>query len=429
MRILTVSPPSRIVWIYAWTASRTSCERFPCDVLPFRNSSISSRFSFSRRRVIRSFSSIRFPRLNHGKGYDDVIHHSAQFSACCPPYPGARYIYLLSIVIRRRTKGLHRVSESCLEWASDFYFVCQMEDGPAEPQTRAGEPTDSPRKALRESLLSARVPKKAGRRSGRTAKARSRSAETRRHRARLRARPKPRRADVRRKKGRAHVPRRVVAKPGARTGDLRQIEAKWQSAWERDHVYVARADVGRPKWYSTVPYPYMNGYQHLGFGTSFLRAEFQSRFRRMLGYNVLHPQAFHCTGLPILGAAKRIAEKEPKQWEILRAMGIPDREIPKFADPMHWIEVFPAAPMEDLKALGAADDRSAPFLITRADPPDGALTTSRRRSSRSRGSPSRSSRGSMERNCSARMRWLPRSTAPSRSCRAPSSTKAVGPGS
>src|SRR2546427_3936952 len=79
MRILTVSPPSRIVWMEAWTASRTSCERFPCDVLPFRNSSISSRFSFSSRSVIRSFSSIRIPRLKRGKRYDEVIHHSAQF--------------------------------------------------------------------------------------------------------------------------------------------------------------------------------------------------------------------------------------------------------------------------------------------------------------------------------------------------------------
>src|SRR5947209_10355177 len=128
MRILTVSPPSRIVWIYAWTASRTSCERFPCDLLPFRNASMSSRFSFSSRRVIRSFSSIRIPRLNRENRYDEVIHHSAQFSACCPPYPGARYIYLLSIVIRRRTKGLHRRSESCLEWPTDFYSVCQIDD-------------------------------------------------------------------------------------------------------------------------------------------------------------------------------------------------------------------------------------------------------------------------------------------------------------
>src|SRR5438128_11656890 len=127
MRILTVSPPSRIVWIYAWTASRTSCERFPCDLLPFRNASISSRFSFSRRRVIRSFSSIRIPRLNHGKEYDEVIYHSAQFLACCPPYLRAPYIYLLSIVIRRRTKGLHRRSESCLERTFDFCSVCQIE--------------------------------------------------------------------------------------------------------------------------------------------------------------------------------------------------------------------------------------------------------------------------------------------------------------
>jgi len=134
-------------------------------------------------------------------------------------------------------------------------------------------------------------------------------------------------------------------------------------------VYVARADPSRPKWFSTVPYPYMNGYQHIGFGTSFLRAEFQSRYRRMLGYNVLHPQGFHCTGLPILGAAKRIAEKEPKQWEILRAMGIPDREIPKFADPMHWIEVFPAATMDDLKALGAAVDWTRSFITTPLNPP------------------------------------------------------------
>ena len=151
--------------------------------------------------------------------------------------------------------------------------------------------------------------------------------------------------------------------------DLRRIQVRWQAAWDKAHVYVARADPSRPKWFSTVPYPYMNGYQHIGFATSFLRAEFQSRYRRMLGYNVLHPQGFHCTGLPILGAAERVAEKEPKQWEILRKMGIPDREIPKFGDPMHWIEVFPAATMEDLKGLGAAIDWTRSFITTPLNPP------------------------------------------------------------
>lgn len=166
----------------------------------------------------------------------------------------------------------------------------------------------------------------------------------------------------------ARPPRRQPKSP-ARSFDFHRNEAKWQAAWAKAGVYEPRVDPKRPKWYTNVPYPYVNGYQHLGFGTSFLRAEFQSRYRRMTGYNVLHPQAFHCTGLPILGAAKRIAEKEPKQWEILHKMGIPEKEIPKFADPMHWIEVFPQATMDDLKALGAAVDWRRSFITTPLNPP------------------------------------------------------------
>jgi len=151
--------------------------------------------------------------------------------------------------------------------------------------------------------------------------------------------------------------------------DFRTIEVKWQEAWSRARIFEADADPSRPKWYTNVPYPYMSGFQHLGFGVSFLRAEFQSRYRRMAGYNVLHPQAFHCTGLPILGAAKRVAEGEPVQLRILRQMGIPGAEIPKFADPMHWIEVFPQATIEDLKSLGAAIDWRRSFITTELNPP------------------------------------------------------------
>src|SRR6058998_2098557 len=246
-----------------------------------------------------------------------------------------------------------------------------MEDGPADPRTSGGSPFDAPRKALRESSLCARVAKKSRARRGRRKRSQSRRAARRSVRPRSRARPKPRRAPIRPKKARAHALARAPANARgvAEPGHLPQLEPKWQAAWEKAGVYVARADPTRPKWYTTVPYPYMNGYQHLGFGTSFLRAEFQSRFRRMLGYNVLHPQGFHCTGLPILGAAKRIAEKEPKQWDILRKMGIPDRDIPKFADPMHWIEVFPEATIQDLKGLGAAVDWTRSFITTPLNPP------------------------------------------------------------
>src|SRR2546428_831739 len=231
-------------------------------------------------------------------------------------------------------------------------------------------------KALRERLLWAAVARRKSAPRARRATRRPRRATSKPSRRRSapakRHRPKsPRRAAKPRGRAGATRVRRATTKRTLRPKeiDLRAFEARWQAAWDDADVYIARADPARPKWYSTVPYPYMNGYQRLGFATSFLRAEFQSRYRRMLGYNVLHPQGFHCTGLPILGAAKRIAEKEPKQWDILRKMGISDRDIPKFADPMHWIEVFPEATIQDLKGLGAAVDWTRSFITTPLNPP------------------------------------------------------------
>ena len=62
----------------------------------------------------------------------------------------------------------------------------------------------------------------------------------------------------------------------ARPYDTRRVEEKWQRAWAREKLFEAGAARGRPKWFATVPYPYVDGYQHLGFGIAFLRAEFQS---------------------------------------------------------------------------------------------------------------------------------------------------------
>jgi len=148
-----------------------------------------------------------------------------------------------------------------------------------------------------------------------------------------------------------------------------KVEVRWQRAWARARVYEANARPGRPKWFGTFPYPYMNGYMHVGQGLSWLRVEFQARYRRMAGYNVLFPQAFHCTGLPILGGAARVAEGEPRQLQILRDMGFSDREVPKFADPIHWINTFPAATKKDLASLGGAVDWRRTFITTSLNPP------------------------------------------------------------
>jgi len=151
--------------------------------------------------------------------------------------------------------------------------------------------------------------------------------------------------------------------------DWPALERKWQGRWREANAFEARAEPGRPKWFANVPYPYMSGLLHLGFAATFLRAEIAARYRRMRGYNVLFPQAFHCTGLPILGAARRIAEGDSAQRRILLDMGFSEGEVARFADPAHWIETFPREAMRDLQALGASVDWSRSFVTTSHNPP------------------------------------------------------------
>jgi len=60
------------------------------------------------------------------------------------------------------------------------------------------------------------------------------------------------------------------------------------------------------KYYVTFPFPYMNGYLHLGHAFSLSKCEFQVRYQKQRGKNVLWPFGFHCTGMPIQASANRL---------------------------------------------------------------------------------------------------------------------------
>lgn len=151
--------------------------------------------------------------------------------------------------------------------------------------------------------------------------------------------------------------------------DWRDAEPRWQERWREADVYTARADAAREPYFVNVPYPYVDGLLHLGFGYTFLHADIMARYQRMRGRNVLFPQGFHCTGLPILGAAQRVAEGEEGQLQILREMGFAEAEIPAFEDPDHWIATFPEECRKDLERFGAAVDWSRTFITTDRNPP------------------------------------------------------------
>ena len=83
----------------------------------------------------------------------------------------------------------------------------------------------------------------------------------------------------------------------------REIDRKWQERWERDGTYRVRDDDPRPKWYELTMYPYPSGDLHIGHWYALAPSDCHARFRRMQGYNVLHPMGFDAFGLPAENAA------------------------------------------------------------------------------------------------------------------------------
>jgi leucyl-tRNA synthetase len=93
----------------------------------------------------------------------------------------------------------------------------------------------------------------------------------------------------------------------SRTTELRfqpeEMDRKWQERWERDAIYRVRDDDPRPKWYELTMYPYPSGDLHVGHWYTLAPSDAHARFRRMQGYNVLHPMGFDAFGLPAENAA------------------------------------------------------------------------------------------------------------------------------
>jgi len=79
----------------------------------------------------------------------------------------------------------------------------------------------------------------------------------------------------------------------------REIEAKWQARWEADNIYKVEELNEKPKFYVLDMFPYPSGAGlHVGHPLGYIATDIVSRFKRMDGYNVLHPVGFDSFGLP-----------------------------------------------------------------------------------------------------------------------------------
>ncbi|NYT13770.1 MAG: leucine--tRNA ligase [Candidatus Methanofastidiosa archaeon] len=148
---------------------------------------------------------------------------------------------------------------------------------------------------------------------------------------------------------------------------LLEIEEKWQNMWEKARIFYSDPN-DKKKFFVNFPYPYVNGFMHLGHSFSLMRAEVFARYKRMCGYNAIFPFGFHATGTPIVAAAERVRDGEKSQIDILEKMEVPKELIPKFSDPEFWVTYFPEESIKDLKLLGLCVDWRRSFITTSLNP-------------------------------------------------------------
>ena len=129
--------------------------------------------------------------------------------------------------------------------------------------------------------------------------------------------------------------------------DREIMEKKWQDAWRECGLNLADRDENKPKFMMIFAYPGVTGFLHVGHLRGYTYTDAISRYKRMLGYNVMFPVGTHATGNGAISLAAKVSRKDEDTLDYLVRNGCPTEKLNELTDPLKVVDYFNTVYVDD----------------------------------------------------------------------------------